>query len=80
MAMPTYLYCLRTDRVAPADGLTGVDGAVVHAVHTAGLTARVSDVASARPTLPAPMMAICMTGSSGSLVPLDCLLVSSDIC
>jgi hypothetical protein len=29
--------------------------------------ARVSEVASARPTLPAPMMAICMAGSSWNL-------------
>ena len=43
--MPTYLYCLRTDRAEPPDGLTGVDGAVVHAVHAAELIAWVSDVA-----------------------------------
>jgi len=43
--MPTYLYCLRTDRAGPPAGLTGVDGAVVYAVHGSGLVAWVSDVA-----------------------------------
>ena len=45
MRMPTYLYCLRTDRAHPPDGLTGVDGAMVHAVDVSGLMAWVSDVA-----------------------------------
>ena len=43
--MPTYLYCLRSDRADPPAGLTGVDGAVVRAVHVSGLIAWVSDVA-----------------------------------
>lgn len=42
--MPTYLYCLKTDHAEPPDGLTGVDGGVVHAIHTSGLMAWVSDV------------------------------------
>jgi len=42
--MPTYLYCLRTDRAEPPDGLIGVDGAVVRAIHVSGLMAWVSDV------------------------------------
>lgn len=42
--MPTYLYCLRSDRVAPADGLAGVDGVTVRAIDAAGLTAWVSDI------------------------------------
>jgi len=42
--MPTYLYCLRTDRAEPPAGLTGVDGAVVHAIHVSGLIAWVSDI------------------------------------
>lgn len=42
--MPTYLYCLRTDPTEPPAGLTGVDGAVVHAIHVSGLMAWVSDV------------------------------------
>lgn len=43
--MPTYLYCLRSDQTDPPDGLTGVDGSLVHVVHGSGLTAWVSDVA-----------------------------------
>jgi len=43
--MPTYLYCLRSDRAEPPGGLTGVDGAVVHAIHASGFMAWVSDVA-----------------------------------
>jgi gas vesicle protein GvpL/GvpF len=42
--MPTYLYCLGTGRAEPPDGLTGVDGAIVHTIHTSGLMAWVSDV------------------------------------
>ena len=42
--MPTYLYCLGTDRARPPAGLTGVDGAVVHAIHASGFMAWVSDV------------------------------------
>ena len=43
--MPTYLYCLGSDRADPPAGLTGVDGAVVRAVHVSGLIAWVSEVA-----------------------------------
>ena len=71
--MPTYLYCLRTDRVAPADGLTGVDGAVVHAVHTAGLTAWVSDVAEkVAPTVDRVRAhdAVCAAALAGGETPL----------
>jgi hypothetical protein len=42
--MPTYLYCLRSDRVAPAHGLAGLDGSTVRAIDAAGLTAWVSDI------------------------------------
>jgi hypothetical protein len=42
--MPTYLYCLRSDRVAPTNGLAGVDGSAVRAIDAAGLTAWVSDI------------------------------------
>jgi len=42
--MPTYLYCLRTDRAEPPHGLTGVDGAVVRAIQVSGLMTWVSDV------------------------------------
>ena len=42
--MPTYLYCLRSDGGDPPAGLTGVDGAVVHAIEASGLVAWVSDV------------------------------------
>lgn len=50
--MPTYLYCLRTERADPPAALTGVDGTRVHAVHASGLTAWVSDVTDkVRPTV-----------------------------
>jgi len=44
--MATYLYCLRADRAHPPAALSGVDGAIVHAVHGSGLTAWVSEVAN----------------------------------
>jgi hypothetical protein len=50
--MGTYLYCLRRDGGAPPDGLTGIDGTIVHAIGAAGLAAWVSDVSgSVAPTM-----------------------------
>lgn len=46
--MPTYLYCLRNDSVAPPHGCTGVDGERVRALDAAGLMAWVSDVGDSR--------------------------------
>lgn len=71
--MPTYLYCLRSDRADPPDGLTGVDGATIHAVHTAGLMAWVSDVADGvTPTLDRVRAhdAVCAAALAGGETPL----------
>jgi hypothetical protein len=43
--MPTYLYCLRSDRADPPDRLTGVDGGAIYAIEASGLVAWVSGVA-----------------------------------
>lgn len=42
--MPTYLYCIRSEPVGPAPGLTGIDGGIVRAMDVRGLRAWVSDV------------------------------------
>jgi len=48
----TYLYCVRSDREPAPAGLSGIDGARVHAIESAGLLAWVSDVAgSVAPTV-----------------------------
>lgn len=43
--MATYLYCVRSDPVAPSDWLLGIDGGVVRALEVDDLLAWVSDVA-----------------------------------
>ena len=71
--MRTYLYCLRTDRADPPDGLTGVDDAMVHAVHAAGLIAWVSDVADGiKPTVDRVRAhdAVCAAALAGGETPL----------
>ena len=45
--MATYLYCVRSDPVAPSEWLAGIDGASVRALEVDGLLAWVSDIASA---------------------------------
>jgi len=71
--MPTYLYCLRTDRADPPEGLTGVDGAMVRAVHTVGLSAWVSDVADGVTATVGGVTAhdaVCATALAGGETPL----------
>lgn len=71
--MPTYLYCLRTDRADPPEGLTGVDGAMVHAVHAAELIAWVSAAADGvTPTVDRVRAhdAVCAAALAGGETPL----------
>jgi hypothetical protein len=44
MLMATYLYCVRSDPVAPGDWLTGIDGGRVRGLDVSNLLAWVSDV------------------------------------
>ena len=45
--MPTYLYCVRSDRPEVPDGLVGIDDAPVRSIDAASLVAWVSDTDSA---------------------------------